>query len=610
MKTPSPPDALSPQSRTSVYWLAVLALSGWYFALRVTGITSLPIFCDEAIILRWAQLVSRSPLRNAFVALADPKPPLHSWLLALGRGLSSDPLVAGRLVSVFAGFLTLLATAGFCRELNLWRKKQPDCEASSQLFVLLAILFTLFSPYIAVNQRLVLADPLFLLTSVAAAWMSLRARRLLDEQLSLVRGLFQVSLPLGLIMAAALLTRQGVSYTLWLLPLLAQFVGHESVGRPRRGAATLWLAVSVVIACALWIPTVCHGIWGALVANWPTIKDRLVYRTDYYKPLSLSERLAQIKGNFITVFVPSASGQVTGKDILQGLTGQPRTGWYWFYLTPPVFLLSLVSLVYLAARRQWRVLLFLGAYFGAMTAPFLLVGTRFYSRHLLYGVIPLLVAVAWMLADLIPLGSRWIKNARVRIACGVVLAGILFVPSARQILLQDFQPSRQALTLDDYNQYIDGWPAGYAPMRAVQYVKDLARQKPVVLITTDGWGPPPDVMWLYLDGYPNVSVYFITWFGKEAVLKEVGNGRYLLRRDKWLPQPSSPEPVAIDPAAIVLLALIPNEASDSNEKVIQEHDRIIGEPVYFSNNEFISAPGPGNGTALYQLDHSAMSQPQ
>jgi hypothetical protein len=255
------------------------------------------------------------------------------------------------------------------------------------------------------------------------------------------------------------------------------------------------------------------------------------------------------------------------------------------------------------------VLLFLGGYFGAMTAPFLLVGTRFYSRHLLYGVIPLLVALAWMLADLIPLGRHLIKNARVRIACGVVLAGILFVPSAGQILLQDFQASRQTLTLDDRNQYIDGWSAGYASMRAVQYVKDLAKQKPVVVITTHGWGPPPDVMWLYLDGYPNVSVYFVDWFGKQAVLKEVQTGRYLLRRNKWLPQPPLPEPVAIDSAAIVLLALFPNEAGDSNEKVIRKYERIIGEPIYFYNNEFIGAPGTGTGAGLYQLEHSATPAP-
>jgi hypothetical protein len=98
------------------------------------------------------------------------------------------------------------------------------------------------------------------------------------------------------------------------------------------------------------------------------------------------------------------------------------------------------------------------------------------------------------------------------------------------------------------------------------------------------------------------------WFGKQAVLQEAGNGRYLLRRDKWLWQPPVPEPVAIDPAAIVLLVLLPNEAGDSNDKVVQKYDRIIGEQVYFSNYEFAGGSGPPTGASLYQLDHSASPQ--
>jgi hypothetical protein len=330
-----------------------------------------------------------------------------------------------------------------------------------------------------------------------------------------------------------------------------------------------------------------------------------VYHSDYVKPLSLAERLIQIKANLIQIFIPSAHGQFSIRDIREGLTAPALTGWYWFYLTPPIVLLTLTSLVYLAIRKEWRALVFLLCYASAMAAPFVLVGTRFYSRHLLYAVIPLLAALAWMVADL--WGMLPMKNGRMKTALGIGVIAVLLIPSVKQILLQDLEPSRQTMTMDDRNQYINGWAAGYGSMRAVQYVKDLARQKPVVVITTDAWGPPHDVLWLYLDGCPHVNVYFIDWLGKQPVLQKDKNGAYPLRRDKWLRQPPIPESVAIAPDSIVLLALFPNEAGSPNEQVVQKYDRVVGEPVQFYNNEFVGSDGTGPGVDLYHLALPAAS---
>lgn len=590
-----------PLSIKSVFWLVAVVTSGWYFALRLPGLVSLPIFNDEATHLRQVQLIRRAPLQNAFLSLSDPKPPLPPWLLALGGGLSSDPLLAGRLVSVLLGFLTLLATIGLCFELAQWRKPQSDSHRATLMFVFLAAVFTILCPYIAFNERMALADPPFLLASVAAAWMSLRARRLLDAQLSLARGLLVAALPLGLIMGAALLSRQVVSCMLWVLPFLALLVGKSDGGLRRLRVAGLWLAVSVVIASVIWVPVVLHGIAHDLAAHWPVIKERVVYHSDYSRPLSLPERVVQIKKNIASVFVPTANGQLTITDIRQGLANQVNTGWYWCYLTPPVFLLSLVSLVYLAIRKQGRVALFLVCYLATMVAPFILVGTRFYSRHLLYGVIPLLVALAWMVTDLLLWGGRFIKNERVRIVGGVGAVGLLLLPSARQILLQDCQPSRQTMTLDDRIQHLTGWPAGYASMRAVQYVKNLAKAGPVVVITTEAWGLPHDALWLYLDGYPDVKLYLIDWFGKQPVLNAVGNGQYLLRRNKWLPQPPAPDMVTINPEALVLFAANPYDPPESIEAALHKFDRVIGQPRRFYNNEHAGLSTAGEGVTLYQL---------
>src|SRR5260370_11368041 len=87
------------------------------FVLRLPGLLALPIFCDESVYLRYAQLIARAPVTRAFLSVVDPKPPLHYWLLALVQRATSDPLLAARLLSVVAGAVSLLVLFPLCREL-------------------------------------------------------------------------------------------------------------------------------------------------------------------------------------------------------------------------------------------------------------------------------------------------------------------------------------------------------------------------------------------------------------------------------------------------------------------------------------------------------------
>jgi len=66
----------------------------------------LPIFNDEGIYLDWGQRMLASPV-YAFYSLYDGKQPLLMWLFALVNKFISDPLLAGRLVSVIMGSLSL-----------------------------------------------------------------------------------------------------------------------------------------------------------------------------------------------------------------------------------------------------------------------------------------------------------------------------------------------------------------------------------------------------------------------------------------------------------------------------------------------------------------------
>ena len=86
--------------------LILILIIAVYFFLRCLNLTSLPVFGDEAIYIRWSQIIkSVDTLR--FIPMTDGKQPLFMWLTAVSLKFF-EPLVAGRIISVFAGAGTLV----------------------------------------------------------------------------------------------------------------------------------------------------------------------------------------------------------------------------------------------------------------------------------------------------------------------------------------------------------------------------------------------------------------------------------------------------------------------------------------------------------------------
>src|SRR3989344_1220918 len=100
--------------------IAVL-LTCAYFFLRLYRIMSLPIFTDEAIYVRWSQ-IARFDASWRFISLTDGKQPLFVWISMTFMRIVDDPLLASRLVSVGAGFLTMIGLFFLGREIfkNRW----------------------------------------------------------------------------------------------------------------------------------------------------------------------------------------------------------------------------------------------------------------------------------------------------------------------------------------------------------------------------------------------------------------------------------------------------------------------------------------------------------
>jgi len=150
---------------------------------RIWNLESLPVFGDEAIYIRWAQIIkSVDTLR--FIPQTDGKQPLFMWLNAVTLRFISDPLISGRLISVFSG-LGILIT----------------------LFLIshsfLPSLIYLFLPFTFFFDRLATADNLLSFLGLFSLFLSLKLAKY---------PRFDLAMILGVILGLAWLTKSPAIY--------------------------------------------------------------------------------------------------------------------------------------------------------------------------------------------------------------------------------------------------------------------------------------------------------------------------------------------------------------------------------------------------------------
>src|SRR3989304_2252128 len=77
--------------KTILIGMGILALA---LGLRLASLTYVPVFVDEAIYIRWSQVMRAEPTLR-FMPLSDGKQPLFMWLTIPFLKLFDNPLVAG-----------------------------------------------------------------------------------------------------------------------------------------------------------------------------------------------------------------------------------------------------------------------------------------------------------------------------------------------------------------------------------------------------------------------------------------------------------------------------------------------------------------------------------
>lgn len=422
--------------------ISVLAVVAFFF-LRLSKLNNIPVFVDEAIYVRWSQVMkAESSLR--FLPQTDGKQPLFMWTTIPFFKISSDPLVAGRLVSVVSGFGTFLGI-GFL----VW------LIFGDLLIVSLSMLVYAILPFSVFFDRMALADSMlamFGIWSLALSILFAKTRKLDHAML------------LGFAIGGGLLTKSpAIIFYVWLVLSLLFF--SKSQGSKTRSLGNLLIGLVAVVV----ISQMMYGI----LRLGPAFNMIGARNQDYL---------------------------FTWKEVLghplNPLIGNLKTTATWFWLLfSPTLLISLIFGLIPKKTRTLSLFLILISFIPLIAQAS--IAKVYTSRYVLFAVLSLIPVIGF--------GLNWLvtrKGILIKLS-SVILLVVPFVFS----ILCVFAPTKAPLSYDMHTGYLEEWTAGWGQKEVANYLIDQESKGERVVVFTEGYfGTLPDGLQIYTEGHKNITV--------------------------------------------------------------------------------------------------------
>ncbi|MFH2019524.1 MAG: glycosyltransferase family 39 protein [bacterium] len=320
-------------------WYILLAFTLVYFALNLSKLTDLPIFVDESIYLRWAQIAWHDPSWR-FISLTDGKQPLYIWFVIPFMKYIADPLVAGRVASVVAGYFTLLGS-GYSAYL-LKNKK----------LALIVMLFVLTSPYIFFYNRFAVMESLLTAYGVWILAISVLLAKYKRLDLTMILGFF---LGFGMLVKSSALFFIILSPVAYLL-----YPNHK----PLFSKQTIRYLLLILVACG--IATLIYNV--QRLSPWMSV---------------ISEKNASFTVPYREIFSHPDRLWSNSMKIIN---------WHFAYSTIPISLLTLVGF-YLLARTNLSLFIVLLLWVGVQLGGTVAIA-KFYAPRYISFITPFILIVA------------------------------------------------------------------------------------------------------------------------------------------------------------------------------------------------------------------------
>lgn len=465
--------------RQKIKWL-LLILIAFYVFTHIFRLTILPVFADESIYIRWAQLIIDDWQQYAFFPLNDGKTPLMIWLFIPFQLLFTNPLFAARLVSVLAGLGQMLALGYLVKILG-----------GKRLTVWLSMVFTAILPFWFFHHRMALLDGLMTLFITLTIIGAVRLTQLLAKNLA-GQSFWQM------------ITNRKTQQWIW-------FTGLSL-------AAALWTKLPAVLT----IPSLFLLPFSSTQLGWKKIA-----RTWLVLILSIGLGLV----GFVTLKLHPAFSQLFGRGsdflfpwqevILQGgwrhtLRNVPTYIQYFgTYLTWPLLVIVLAGLFSPEpARRRLHHVLFWSAL--VFFLPIALLGRVVYPRYFLPIAIYFTTGVVLSLENLVSVYVLQQQKTWKQLAASIglaLLATNIVTFSSMFIIYSLVNPNYLPFVSIDKEQYLHEWSSGHGIVETVQRIQRTAQYSSVAIATEGSFGTLPDgvLMYLHNQDVSNIYVEGIGW---------------------------------------------------------------------------------------------------
>jgi 4-amino-4-deoxy-L-arabinose transferase-like glycosyltransferase len=447
-------------TKKNIYVGLVLSFLAAYLLLRLLNVQTFPIFTDEAIYIRWAQIAGTDP-NWFFISLTDGKQPLFVWLASVFMKFTTDPLVGARLVSVVAGLFSMVGLYLVARELFQNRR----------IGFVAAFLYILY-PFALVYDRMALYDSLVAAFIVWALYLEI----LLIKYLKL-----QFAILLGIIIGLGLLNKTSSNFALILMPFLLLLFDFKDKQWKKKlvrlgGYAVIAGVISQVMYYSLKLSPFFYIIAQKNAVFVYPFKEWLQHPFTYVYP------------NLVTL-----------------------TGWLVDYSTIPFLLFVFAS--FFIGKKYLREKLLLLAWFIIPFVALATFGKLLYPRYILFMTMPLLVLGAYSFYTILHALSslRWIKAG--------VLA-VFMVPFFITDLLIITNFVKAPIAESDKNQYYIEWPAGTGVKDSIAILENVSKNQKIYVGTEGTFGLMPYAFEIYLLKNPNVKIQGI-WPIKDTPPKEL-----------------------------------------------------------------------------------------
>jgi hypothetical protein len=436
--------------KNKITWLIGLAVStlALFLFFRLYHLGELPVFVDEAIYIRWSQVMKAEP-NLRFLPLSDGKQPLFMWATIPAFKITSDPLIAGRLVSVFAGIGSLVGVGVLAYVIF-----------SNSFIALFSSLLYAIIPFTMFFDRMALADSLLAMFGLWSLVFAVQFAKTLKTETAMY---------LGFSIGAGLLTKSPAAiFYIWSMLAFVFFFNWKNFKTANLGKILWGLFLALVIS---------QGMYAILRlgVGFQMIGSRNQDYVYSFKEV-MTHPISPLIGNL-----------------------EKTASWLFLLLSPTVLLLGVLGFLNVKNRRSFLFLIIVSLLPIIFQAA---IAKGYTSRYILYAAVPLI--------PLAGLGLHWLFSRKgMLIKASIPL--FLSVPLILTFVYL-LKPTIAPMSFDMRNGYLEEWTAGWGQKEVAQYLlNEEAKGNKIVVFTEGFFGTLPDGLQIYTQGHTNITIVGSTY---------------------------------------------------------------------------------------------------